>query len=332
MGCRKFRIYRLILQVSRDGKLVDGGKFPWSLGSYATIPKAKRGGALNRTKYRYLDAVHMNIAFGDCVFVGGFWYALIPVDRATQYKWTFGLKTLSLDNIILALQLFCASAGSFTCCFYSNCDLNFFGSAVSKFFINGSLKVVSASAKCQSANGLVESHWKGMVHMACTYLTKKQMPRSFWFYAITHVAQLMNTIPGNFVGRLVSLFLLVHGVSHNKRAWIPLFFLCSFHHKCDSDLQCSKHKAHMMGGIVIGHSPTLNSLLVYNPRNKQYYDPDSYRLDPYRLPGSAYPFIKYDSGLFCSCLCNTKQVAKSPLMAKTSCKGGTTPKIAFGKS
>ena len=36
-------------------------------------------------------------------------------------------------------------------------------------------------AKCQSSNGLVESHWKIMVNMACTYPTKKQMPHLFWF-------------------------------------------------------------------------------------------------------------------------------------------------------
>ncbi len=55
-----------------------------------------------------------------------------------------------------------------------------------------------------------------------------------------------------------------------------------------------------MDGIVIGRSPTLNALLVYNPRNKQYYKPDSYCLDSYCLPTSVYPDVKYNGGLFCS--------------------------------
>ena len=55
-----------------------------------------------------------------------------------------------------------------------------------------------------------------------------------------------------------------------------------------------------MDGIIIGHSPTYNALLVYNPRNKQYYEPDSYRIDSYCLPGSVYRDLKYDGGLFCS--------------------------------
>jgi hypothetical protein len=101
---------------------------------------------------------------------------------------------------------------------------------------------------------------------------------------------------------LASPFLLVHGVGHNKRTWVPIFPLAFFHHEKDGDVQRSKHQVHTMDGIVIGRSPTSNALLVYNPRNKQYYKPDSYRLDPYRLPGSAYPSIKYDGGLFVNLL------------------------------
>jgi hypothetical protein len=78
--------------------------------------------------------------------------------------------------------------------------------------------------------------------------------------------------------------------------------LAYFHHKKDGDIQRYKHQAHMMDGIIIGRSPTSNALLVYNPRNKQYYDPDSFCLDPYRLPGLAYPSIIYNRGLLCSLL------------------------------
>jgi hypothetical protein len=55
-----------------------------------------------------------------------------------------------------------------------------------------------------------------------------------------------------------------------------------------------------MDGIVIGRSPTSNAILVYNPRNQRYYEPDSYKIDPYRVPSSVYPTIKYDGGLFVS--------------------------------
>jgi hypothetical protein len=95
-----------------------------SLGSYATIPKAKRGKSLDRTDYRYLNAVHMDIAFGDCVFVGGCRFALILVDHATRYNWAFGLKTLSSSCILLVLRLFRAAVGSLSRCFYCDCIRN----------------------------------------------------------------------------------------------------------------------------------------------------------------------------------------------------------------
>jgi hypothetical protein len=50
--------------------------------------------------------------------------------------------------------------------------------------------------------------------------------------------------------------------------------------------------------------PMLNALMVYNPRNRQYYKPKSYRFDSYWLPGSVYPALHYDGGLFCSLLCD----------------------------
>ncbi len=126
------------------------------------------------------------------------------------------------------------------------------------------------------------------------------MPRTYWFYAITHAPCMMNAIAGKHLGYLASPFLLVHRVRHNERTWIPLFSLCYFHHVRNGNQKRSKHQAHTMDGIVIGHPPTLNALLVYNPRNKQYYEPDSYRLDSYHLPTSVYPDIRYDGSLFCS--------------------------------
>jgi hypothetical protein len=139
-----------------------------------------------------------------------------------------------------------------------------------------------------------------MVHMARAYLTEKQMPRSYGFFAITHAASMMNAIPGKVDGGLASPFLLVHGVGHDERTWIPLFSLCYFHHTKDGDLSRLKHQAQTMDSIIVGRSPTSNALLVYNPRTKQYYEPDSYRIDSYRLPGSVYSNVKYDGGLFCS--------------------------------
>jgi hypothetical protein len=228
------------------------GVLPPSLGSYAMIRKANSRGPLEHQKYEYLDAVHMDIAFGDCLSVGGFRYALILVDHATRYNWAFGLRNFLLDAILSAIWLFQAAADSLVMCFYCNCNHKLFGIAISKYLIDNQSKVVAAPAERQSSNGLVKLHWKTMVHMACAYLTKKQMPWTFWFYAIVHLARMMNAIPGTYSDHLASPFLLVYGVDHDERTWIPLFSLCYFHHKKDSDQQHSHHQPHTMDGIVIG--------------------------------------------------------------------------------
>jgi hypothetical protein len=304
MGCRKFCNYKTLLQVSRDGEWIDGGEFPPSLGSFATIPKAKRGLPLDKTKYFYLEAVHMDTAFGNCLSVGSFKYALILVDRATQYNWTFGLKLLSSDCILLVLLLFWASADALARCFYCDCNTKLFGTAILEYLIDNHSKVVAAPAKCQSSDGLVESPWKTMVSMAWAYLTEKQMPHNFWFYTITHATRMMNTIPGKYKDRLALPFMLVHGIGHGVRTWTLLFSLCYFHHEKNGDDTRTKHMAHTMDGVIVGWFPTSNALMVYNSRNHQYCKQDSYRIDSYQLPGSVYPASQYDGGLFCYLLCN----------------------------
>jgi hypothetical protein len=61
---------------------------------------------------------------------------------------------------------------------------------------------------------------------------------------------------------------------------------------------------HTMDSIIGGHSPRSNALMVFNPRNGQYYEPDSYRIGSYWLPCSVYPTLKYNGGLFVSLLCD----------------------------
>mmetsp|Transcript_44336 Transcript_44336/g.94371 ORF Transcript_44336/g.94371 Transcript_44336/m.94371 type:complete len:254 (-) Transcript_44336:686-1447(-) len=107
-------------------------------------------------------------------------------------------------------------------------------------------------------------------------------------------------IPAKYLGKLASPFLLAHGTPADCRTWVPLFSVCYFHHENDGDEKRSKNQSNAMDGIVIGRSMTSNALKVYNPRNKKYYEPDNYRIDPHRLPCALYPDLKYDGGLFCT--------------------------------
>lgn len=116
----------------------------------------------------------------------------------------------------------------------------------------------------------------------------------------------MNHVPGRYAGKLATPHMLVHGVRGNARYWAPLFSVCYFHHAWDTItgklVKRSKSQAHAVDGIVVGRSDTSNAPIVYNPRNKKFYDEvQSFRVDSHRLPGAVYAKsgITYNGGLFC---------------------------------
>ena len=101
--------------------------------------------------------------------------------------------------------------------------------------------IVGAVAGRQSSNGLVESHWRTMVHMSRAYLTKKQMPHRFWFHSIVYAAQMMNMIPGKLRNQLGSLFMLMHGTKPDICSWFSIFSVCYFHTTKDGAISGSKN-------------------------------------------------------------------------------------------
>jgi hypothetical protein len=164
-GCRRFRNYRHLIHASKDGQFLDKGEFPVSIGAYTTIRKAPRGQPIDRTPSKNLDVVHLDIGFGNCVSIDGFKYALIFMDRATRFNWCFGLKSLQHDDIISAFLAFRNEAGNLALQFCCDRDEKLFGSRIRSFLHQERSSIVSSPAGRQSANGLVESHWKIIVHV-----------------------------------------------------------------------------------------------------------------------------------------------------------------------
>jgi hypothetical protein len=120
--------------VTKNSRFLGTGEFPTSIGAYTTIPKAPFGKPINRTPSKYLDVVHLDIAFGDCMLVGGFKYALIFVDRASRYNWFFGLKSLHHEDILAEFLAFRAKAGCLAKQFRCDCNEKLFGSNIHSFF------------------------------------------------------------------------------------------------------------------------------------------------------------------------------------------------------
>jgi hypothetical protein len=90
----------------------------------------------------------VDIAFGDCILVGDFRYALILVDRATRYNWVHGLKDLLSDSILSALRYFKADAWSYACCFRLDCDAKLFCMRIQEHLIDNDSNIVAAAAGC----------------------------------------------------------------------------------------------------------------------------------------------------------------------------------------
>jgi transposase InsO family protein len=297
-GNRRFRNYSNFCLASKDSKFVNGGDPVPTLGEFATIPKRKRGSQLPRPS-RALDRVHIDIVFGDGIGRLGYRYALLFVDRATRYIWVYGLKSLHAEAIISAFSTFRAEAGGLAVQFRTDCDAKLLSQAVVKWLRDHGSDIASAPAGRQSSNGLVERQWRTMLEMARSYLTEKQMPRAFWLSAIQHAARMMNCIPGKVGNFLTTPFELIHHSPPDSRVWFPLFSVGYFNHTRDGSVVRSSFQAQTMEGIAIGRSDTSNAMIFYNPRTRQYYEPDSYKLDPSRLPSTVWPSdITYDGGIF----------------------------------
>ena len=194
MGCRRFRKYRHLVYTTKDGHFLDNGEFPVSIGAYATIPKAPRGKPIDRAFSKYLNIVHVDIAFGGCMSVRGYKYAL--------FLWIVLLISIgalgsncSITTISCRRFLPFAPRPGISPVSRRDCDEKLFGSHIRSFLHLEHSSIISSPAGCQSSNGLVESHWKIMVHMSRAYLMEKQMPRTVWYYAIKYAARMMNMIP-----------------------------------------------------------------------------------------------------------------------------------------
>jgi hypothetical protein len=69
MGCQNFATN--LLQVSGDGEWVDGGIKSCRCWDHSLLFQKPNGFSCS-IEQEYLDAVHMDIAFGNCLLVGGF--------------------------------------------------------------------------------------------------------------------------------------------------------------------------------------------------------------------------------------------------------------------
>jgi hypothetical protein len=145
------------------------------------------------------------------------------VDRATRFRWIYGLKALTHDNIIKALEMFQVDAGQIPETFYTDFDPKLIGGKTAEWIRKAESKVVAAPSSRQDKNGLVERNWNVVVDMARAFLTDAQMPRAFWFQAVQHATRVCNIFPCCVNGELTTAFELAYGVKPDYRVLFRLF-------------------------------------------------------------------------------------------------------------
>ena len=82
-GCRRFRNQNHPTAVT-NANLFNPGLLPYTIGSFATTANPPNRKPIKKRR-QYLDKVHMEIVFGDCVSLGRHRYALLLVDLSTRY-------------------------------------------------------------------------------------------------------------------------------------------------------------------------------------------------------------------------------------------------------
>lgn len=163
-GFRNFRNLQHLTLASKNASLIHTGELPKSIGDFTTIPNPPKGKLIKKRR-KYLDKVHMDIVFGDCVSLGGFRCALLLVDIATRYTWVYGLSSLTSTSIISALESFQSDAAGLPKKFHTDFDTKVIGGQTLKWIKTNKSRILADPARRQSANGLVERTWRTLIEM-----------------------------------------------------------------------------------------------------------------------------------------------------------------------
>ena len=133
--------------------------------------------------------------------------------------------------------------------------------------------------------------------MARAYITNKQIPRSYWYWAIRHTARIHNIYPIQNDSKITIPYELVYNELPDYRQLIRLFSTTYFAHTKDGVKRRSPFQAHTLQGIAIGWSEVANGLEIYNPITKQIYTSTVFKIDELNATRSLFN-LQYNGGIF----------------------------------
>ena len=239
----------------------------------------------------------MDITYGDTVAPGGIKFALLIVDRKTRYNFILPLTNCKSTTIISALQKLKTMAGKLPRILYTDFDPKLLSSTVTTWYHKNMGIILAAPPEQQQQNGLAERTWRTISQMARAYINDKQMPKSFWYWAIKHASKIQNIFPIKHDNQFTTPYELVFKTKPDYCQLIRLFSTVYFTHTKDNTKLRTNVQAHSLAGIAVGWSDTANGLLVYNPVSKELYTTSIYKIDEHNATKN-YFNLKYDGGMF----------------------------------
>ncbi len=278
--------------------IIKTGEKVLELGDVANIKKSRKNNIPIQRPLNFMDTVHMDIGYGDCLAVGGAQYCVLFVDRSVRKHFVYPLRSLNHEEIIGCLDSLVVDAGCAPRRILTDFDNKILDGRVTKWFQFHKVKVQAAPPGRQNQNGLVECAWQTSCNMARSYITDMRMPREYWYWAIRHSFQVMDYLPVTVNGLSTTPFELTYGVKPDYRVLFRLFSTGYFCHEKDGTRKRDGiAEAKTMQGIAIGRCRKSDGMLFYCPHTREIYTSADYKLDEGASTATLFN-LRYDGGIF----------------------------------
>ena len=265
------------------------------LGEVATIDKSKRNTTPLTLPLSFGEVVHCDILYGSNIAIKGFRYALFLIDKATCFKFVYGLKTL--NDVLPIFKRFCADIGTVPKELCTDFDKKLMGAPMQSFMNDKGSIISSVPAGKQRSNGICERSWRSLLRMSRSWLLSNLMPTKFWYHALKRAAEVSNYLPIKINNHLTTPFELVYNKKPDLRNLFPLFSVGYIRRSRDSTTNRLTFHSTSLRCICIGRDDTSNQLEFFHPPSRQLVYSDDFVLDKHLCSGPTFN-LDYDGGLY----------------------------------
>jgi deoxyuridine 5'-triphosphate nucleotidohydrolase len=238
------------------------------IGETASIKSNRRNTTPSKPPSKYGDIWHMDIGYGPTKSIGGAKYTLLLIDKATRYKFIYGLKNLT-TSLLDAVKKFLRDCAVIPTLIRTDFDDKLLGGDVGKLLLEHKIQVEGAPPYRQHQNGLVERHWQTMVNMARNWLTSSMLPSSYWYFAIKRACEVTNLLPVLRNGKLTTPYELVYHKKVPYRSLIPMFSIAYIKQERENGQSKNSWSSKSLKCILVGKCDNSDSLLFHHPPSKQ---------------------------------------------------------------